>query len=70
VRDETPAYRWRKEKTSRRSNEVEVAGSNPAQGLDSLYYYYNQPELPRQLDEQTNNNKVDWLAFKDYLETK
>ncbi|MDQ3968719.1 MAG: hypothetical protein M3275_10040, partial [Thermoproteota archaeon] len=29
-------------------------------------YYHNQAELPRQLDEQSNN-KVDWLAFKDYL---
>jgi hypothetical protein len=70
---EAPAYRWRKEETfhHNHSNEVEVTGSNPVQGLDSLYYYNdnNQPELPRQLDEQKQqqSNKLDWLSFKDYL---
>jgi hypothetical protein len=73
---EAPAYRWCKEETfhHNHSNEVEVAGSNPAQGLGSSLYYYNknQAELPRQLDEQKqqkqqSNNKLDWLSFKDYL---
>jgi hypothetical protein len=70
---EAPAYRWRKEETfhHNHSNEVEVTGSNPVQGLDSLYYYNdnNQPELPRHLDEQKQqqSNKLDWLSFKDYL---
>ncbi len=53
------------------SNEVEVTGSNPVQGFSFLYYNNNQQaELPRQLDEeqrQSNNNNLDWLAFKDYL---
>ena len=73
---EAPAYRWR-ERVVHHSEEVEVTGSNPVQGLDSssLYYYNNQPEqLPRQLDEQSNQQQppaaaaaVDWLVFKDYL---
>jgi hypothetical protein len=53
--------------SNRDYKEVEVAGSNPVQGFLSIYNNY-QAKLPRQLDEQSNNNnKVDWLAFKEYL---
>jgi hypothetical protein len=47
------------------SKEVEVAGPNPAQGF-SLFNNNNQPELPRQLNEQSNQ-QIDWSDFKGYL---
>jgi hypothetical protein len=46
------------------SKKVEVGGSNPPQGFS--YIYNNQPELPRQLNEQSNH-QIDWSGFKDYL---
>jgi hypothetical protein len=50
--------------------QVEVAGSNPAQG--SSYYYNNHAELPRHpTNGQSSSSQqllqIDWLDFREYL---